>query len=177
VNDEPMQLGCGRDLVALAAQVFDGVSPVDGEHQRSCSHCQAALRRIRAVAHDVQGLAAEPVDVPPGLLRAVMARLRAAPALVTLDVRARGVTMVADDVIAQVAVRAALTVDGVGYASVLGSEPSTGATVGLRVRLVVAYGPSVHAIADGVRAAITADVAALTGAALGSVDVTIDDLA
>lgn len=177
MNDQPPQLACGGELVALAAQVFDGASPVDGEHQRSCAHCQAALRRIRAAARDVQGLAAEPVDVPPRLLRAVMARLRAAPALVTVDVRTHGVTMVADDVIAQVAVRAALTVDGVGYASVLASEPTTGGTVGLRVRLVVAYGPSLYAVADGVRAAITADVARLTGAALESVDVAIDDLA
>ncbi len=177
MNDERMQLACGGDLVALAAQVFEGAAPVDAEHQRSCSRCQAALRRIRAISRDVHGLASEPVGAPPGLLRAVMARLRASPALVTVDVRGRGVTMVADDVIAEVAVRAALSIEGVGYASVLASEPTTAGVVGLRVRLVVAYGPSLHAIADGVRAAITADVAALTGAALGSVDVAVDDLA
>ena len=177
MNDHSTQLVCGRDLVALAAQVFDGAAPVDDRHQLSCSHCQAALRRIRAVADDVRGLAAEPVAVPPGLLRAVMARLRAAPALVTVDLRTHGVTMVADDVIAEVAVRAALSVDGVGYASVLATEPTTAGTVGLRVRLVVSYGPALHAIADGVRAAITRDVTRLTGAALASVDVAIDDLA
>lgn len=177
MNDHRTRLECGRDLSELAAQIFEGAAPVDGEHQRSCAPCQAALRRIRAVADDVRGLAAEPVGVPPGLLRSVMARLRAAPALVTVDVRGRGVTMVADDVIAEVAVRAALSVDGVGYASVLACEPVAAEAVGLRVRLVVAYGPALHAVADEVRSAIARDMAKLTGAGLGSVDVAIDDLA
>jgi len=177
VNGERTRLACGADLHELAGQVFEGAAPADAAHQRSCPHCQAALRRIRAVADDVQGLATEPVAVPPGLLRSVISRLRSVPALVTVDVRTRGATMVADDVIAEVSKRAALSVEDVGYAAVVTSEQTPTGMVGLRVRLVVAYGPALHAVADGVRTAIAQDVAALTGATLRSVDVTIDDLA
>lgn len=177
MNGEHARLACGADLHELARQVFEDAAPADAEHQRSCPHCQAALRRIRAVAHDVQGLAAEPVAIPASLLRSVMSRLRSAPALVTVDVHTRGATMVASDVVAEVARRAALSVDGVNYASVVTSEPTLTGVVGMRVRLVVAYGPVLHAVADGVRAAVADDIATLTGATLRSVDVTIDDLA
>ncbi|MEJ7798688.1 MAG: hypothetical protein WKF42_09330 [Solirubrobacteraceae bacterium] len=177
MNGNRTRLACGADLHQLAEQVFEGAAPADSRHQRSCPQCQAALRRIRAVADDVQGLAAEPVAIPPGLLRSVMSRLRSAPALVTVDVHARGATMVAEDVFNEVARRAALSVEGVGYASVLASEPAASGMVGLRVRLVVVYGPSLPALAVAVRVAVQRDVARLTGATLDCVDVAIDDLA
>lgn len=177
MNGNRTRLACDVDLHDLALQVFDGTASPDLEHQRTCQHCQRALQRIRAVAHDVRGVAAEPVAVPPSLLRSVMSRLRSAPALVTVDVHTLGTTMVADDVIAGVARCAALSVEAVGYASVVASEPSPTGIVGLRVRLVVTYGPPLHGVAVGVRAAVAHDVARLTGATLRSVDVSIDDLA
>lgn len=174
-----MRLPCGADLTVLASQSFDGTTPAeaDAEHQRSCPHCQAALRRIGAVVEDVRGLAAEPVTVPPNLLSSLMARLRSAPALVTVDVHARGATMVSEELVAAVARRAALSVAEVAYASVIATDANATGTVALRSRLVVAYGPPLHEVADRVRAAIAEEVAALTGATLRSIEVTVDDLA
>ena len=48
--------------------------------------------------------------------------------------------------------------------------------VGLRVRLIVAYGPSLPEIADAVRTAVARDVSELTGATPRSIDVSIDDI-
>lgn len=174
-NDK--RLPCGVDLEDLVRQVFEGTPPSDPAHQRSCPHCRAALRRIEGARDDMKGLAAEPVRVPAGILGRVMARVRARTALVTVDVGTRGSTLVADHLIAAVARRAALGVDGVGHASVIAAEEDPAGVVALRVRLIVAYGPSISAIAASVRDAVARDVADLTGATTRSIDVSIDDLA
>jgi len=176
MNHTETHLPCGVDLEDLMRQVFEGAEPVDPDHQRSCRHCQGALRRLRAVADDVHGLASQPVAVPRTLFAAVMAKVRARPALVTVDVKATGTTLVADRVIAEVAERAALWVDGVDYASVIASEERPAGVVGLRVRLIVAYGPALPPIAAEVQRVISRDVIEISGATPRSVDVRIDDL-
>ena len=170
------RLPCGVDVEDLVRQVFEGAEPRDADHQRGCPHCQAALRRIRRAHEDMQGLAAEPVRVPGGILNAVMARIRAKTALVTVDVGTRGSTMVADRLIAEVARRAALGVEAVERAAVVAAEEDPAGVVGLRVRLIVAYGPSLPEVADAVRAAVAGDVARFTGATTRSIDVSIDDI-
>lgn len=170
-------LPCGVQLDDLARQVFDGQAPADPRHQAGCSHCQAALLRVTAMRDDIRGLASEPVEPPPGLVREVMARLRVAPALVTIDVSPHGTTWLAESVVARLARGAALGVEDVVLASVLTTETNEGATVGLRVRLVVAYGPALHGVADQVRERIRAELAAQAGVTVEEVRVSVDDLA
>ncbi|HEY0277285.1 MAG TPA: hypothetical protein VGC32_03350 [Solirubrobacterales bacterium] len=170
-------LPCGVDLENLVRQVFEGAEPVDPAHQRTCPHCQRALRRIRAARDDMRGLAAAPVVVPGGILRAVMARIRAKTALVTVAVGTRGATLVTDHLIADIARRAALAVPAVGHASVITAEEDAPGVIGLRVRLIVAYGPSLEEIATNVRDAISREIAETVGVTPGAIDVSIEDLA
>jgi len=170
-------LPCGTALDDLARQVFDREPAADPAHQTGCADCQAALLRVTAIRDDVRGLASQRVEPPPGLVRQVMARLRVAPALVTIDVSARGRTQVAESVVARLARRAALAVEDVVLASALTTETAEGTTVGLRVRLAVAYGPALHSVADQVRERIRADVVAQTGVTVEEVRVSVDDLA
>lgn len=164
------------DLHELARQVFEDAPAPDAAHQASCPYCRSALERIRAVHADVHGLAAEHVPVPSTLLHSVMARLRHAPALVTIAVDPRGTTTVSESVVTAVARRAALSVSAVSYASAITTDASSTGRVGLRVRLVVAYGPPLGGIAVQVREEIARQVAALTGATLSTVHVAVDDL-
>lgn len=174
MSGEHLALSCGVGLDALARQVFDGDPPVDVDHQRRCAHCHEALDRIRVVAAHLDRVASTSVTVPPGLLRRVMARLRATPSLVTVSVSSRGITEVAQSVVARIARDAAFEVGGVEFASVL---PSDRSRAGLRVRLVVAYGPSLHALADSVRDSVRDATASRAGVHIDQIDVSIDDLA
>jgi hypothetical protein len=54
--------------------------------------------------------------------------------------------------------------------------PAGPGTVALRVRLVVAYGPSLPVLAAAVRKQIVADVRRLTGVQVTEVEVSVDDL-
>lgn len=171
------RLPCGHKVEELASQIFEGTPPEDAEHQAQCRHCRGAMARIAAVRDDVQGLSREPVAVPASIVRSVMARVREASVMVTVDVGLQGATMVAADVIAAVAGRAALAVAGVSYASVVSSDALATGVVELRVRLVVSYGPSLDELGAAVREAIRADIAATMGLAPRRIDVLIDDLA
>lgn len=172
-----LTLPCGADVRTLVRQVFDGEPPADAEHQSHCPHCRAMLERTRATVEDLRGVAAEPVAVPPSLLASVMARIRSAPRLVTVDVDPRGATAVSDQLVASVARRAALSVAEVTYASVIAADSYGSDLVALRVRLVVVYGPPLQSVADRVRDAIAREIGRITGLRLRWVDVAIDDLA
>ncbi len=176
MSDDRLALACGVRLDDLTRQVFDGVAPGDANHQRACRHCDAALDHIRALAAEMNRAASTPVVVPPGLLRRVMARLRAAPALLTVTVGERGITEVGTGVVARIARDAAIAVTGVEFASALPSERASSAMPGLRVRLVVSYGPSLPALAESVRDAVRHATARHTGVRLDRIDVSIDDL-
>ncbi len=171
------RLPCGHDIEEFASQIFEGTAPEDAEHQAQCRHCRAAMARIATVRHDVQGLSRAPVAVPASIVRSVMARVRKASAMVTIDVGLRGATMVAADVIAAVAGRAALAVAGVRYASVVSSDALATGVVELRVRLVVTYGPTLEGLSAAVRDAIRADIEATMVLTPRRIDVLIDDLA
>jgi hypothetical protein len=174
--EDRRRLPCGTDLAELTRQVFDGVPPADPDHQRGCSHCRRALRRIRVAADDVRGVAAEPVAVPGTFLESVMARIRSGPKLITVEITEFGLTTVADNVVGDLAREAALRVEGVRHASVLASEATAGA-VGVRARLVVGYGPVMALIAERVRSEITRSLHDTLRIRTGAVDVLIDDLA
>ena len=174
--DDPRRLPCGTDLAELTRQVFDGVAPIDPDHQRDCPHCRRALRRIRAVADDVRGVATEPVEVPRTLLASVMARVRSRPSLITIELTDLGRTNVADHVVGVLAREAAVRVEGVRHASVLASERSPDG-VDVRARLVIAYGPVMPLLAERVRKAIAAALEGEIGTRPGSIDILIDDLA
>jgi uncharacterized alkaline shock family protein YloU len=175
-TDDRRRLPCGTDLAELTRQVFDGTPPADPGHQRECRHCRRALRRIRAVADDVRGVAAEPVQVPATFLESVMARIRSRPKLITVEVSGSGLTTVADHVVGEVAREAALRVEGVRHAAVIASEATVG-TVDLRARLVVSYGPAMPPLAERVRGAITRSLVGGVGVRTESIEILIDDLA
>jgi len=164
-------------LDELARQVFDSELAHDPEHEQRCPECRAALAHIHAVAKDLNRVATAPVAVPAGLLRRVMARLRTAPALLTVTVGSRGTTEVAESVVARVAREAALHVEGVAFASALPSCRPAEHSSGLRVRLVVSYGPSLHTLAALVRESVGRATAERTGVQIEHIDVSIDDLA
>lgn len=177
MSDDRLILSCGQRLDDLTEQVFDGAEPADRDHQATCPHCQAALGHIRAVEADARGIATERVEVPAGLARQVMARLRAAPGLLTVAVTERGTTNVAEGVVARVAREAAMRVSGVRFASTFPGERSGSGLSGLRMRLVVDYGPSLHALADDVRDRVRRETASRTGVQIDHIHVSIDDLA
>lgn len=172
-----LTLACGAQLDDLTRQVFEGTEPGDFRHQTACPYCRDALAQIRTVSEDVHTVAALPVAVPPSLLRRVMARLRTTPSLVTVTVGEAGMTEVAESVVARVAREAALAVSGVTFASALSQGGSASGAPGLRIRLVVAFGPPLHGLADTVRDSVRRSTARYTGVQVDQIDVCIDDLA
>lgn len=169
------QLPCGADLEALVLQVFDSDPPRDAGHQAGCPHCQAALERLGAVHGTIGRLAAEPVAAPPDLVRQVMHRLRQDENAVLVAADERGIVTVSERIVTQVAVRAARAVPEVTFASVKLTEGIIASPLRLSVRLVVAFGPSLHDVSDAARTRIRAAVAELVGVPVGAVDVVIDD--
>jgi uncharacterized alkaline shock family protein YloU len=177
MSGDPKRLPCGADLEELSRQVFEGEPARDPDHQAGCEYCRAALRRLRSLAGDLNGVAAVEVKPSRSMVSAVLSRIRARPALITVDVQERGATMVSDAVVAEVARLAAGTVPGVRHASVIASEERPDGVVALRAHLVVALGPSLPEVAEEVKQAVAAAVSELTGATPRSVDVTVEDLA
>lgn len=193
------ELPCGRPLAPLVEQVADRGPPAELEHQAACRYCQAALAELDAIWGDVGELARQRVEVPPGLLAAAMRRIArergggghrrpsgpppgARPGRPTnhaLLTAPRGSTRIADGVVAAVAGRAAVAVAGV---RVRGRAPAEvridGATValGLELTLALALGASLPPLVAAVRAAVIADVEALTGLSVTAVDVAVADV-
>jgi uncharacterized alkaline shock family protein YloU len=192
------ELPCGRALAPLVEQVAERTPPADPEHQAGCPYCGAALAELEALWSDVGELARERVEVPPGLVAAVMRRIRRErdgedpPARATgrrgprpgrpgdhAVLRSpRGATRVADEVVAALAGRAALAVVGV---SLPGRSPVEahfdGAAVALALELTVALGPPLPALIRAVRVGVIAEVEALTGLTVTAVNVAVVDLA
>ena len=176
LSDPSELLPCGTKLGALITQVAEGAPAADPAHQAKCPYCQASLRRIRELWSDVRALADEPVRAPRGLLDEVIARVRGPVGAVTLRDATRGHTRVSEAVLAGVARRIAQAMPTVAFASVLAYAAGPG-TVALRVRLVVAYGPSLPVLAAAVREQIVTHVRRLTDVQVTEVEVSVDDLA
>ena len=148
--DPSERLPCGTELAALITQVAERAPAADPAHQAECPYCQPSLERIGELWSDVRALADEPVRAPRGLLDEVMARVGGPAGFVTLRDATRGHTQVSVAVLAGVARRIAQAMPAVAFASVLAHAAGPG-TVALRVRLVVAYGPSLPVLAAAVR--------------------------
>ena len=168
-------LPCGRDLLALVEQVTDGRPPADPEHQRTCPHCQEALARLRASGDALRGLAAQPVEPPRGLADRVLGGLRReGPGIVVSD-GPGGRDEIASSVLCRTARVAALEVDGVRAASVVAEARDEG--VVLDVHVVAAIDRPLPELAERLREAVAAHVAAVTGVRVRAVDVAVDDVA
>lgn len=167
---------CGTKLAPLIAQVADGAPAADPAHQAECPYCQAALSHIRELWSDVQALADLPIRAPRGLLDEVRARISGPGDAVTLPDATNGRTQISEAVLAGIAREAAQAIPAVAFASVLAHAAGPGSVV-LRVRLVTAYGPSLHHLAGAVREQIVTHVRRMTGVRVTEVDVSIDDLA
>jgi hypothetical protein len=174
--DPSERLPCGTELAALITQVAEGAPAADPAHQAECPYCQPSLERIRELWSDVRALADEPVRAPRGLLDEVMARVSGPAGFVTLRGATRGHTQVSVAVLAGVARRIAEAMPAVAFASVLAHAVGPG-TVALRVRLVVAYGPSLPVLAAAVREQIVTHVRRLTDVRVTAVELSVDDLA
>jgi cell envelope-related Asp23 family protein len=176
VGNPSERLPCGTELAALITQVADGAPAVDPGHQAECPYCRASLGRIGELWSDVRVVADAPVRAPRGLLDEVIGRLSGPAGAVTLRGATRGHTEVSEAVLAGIARRIAQAMPAVVFASVLAHAVGPG-TVALRVRLVVAYGPSLPALAAAVRAQIVTHVRRLTDVQVIEVEVSVDDLA
>jgi uncharacterized alkaline shock family protein YloU len=174
-------LACGTPLEVLIDQVAEGQTPLDGAHQAACVYCQAALVALGDAWGDLQAFAREPVPVPVGLSERIMSRIEAliariGDAVVLID--ERGETRVSERVIARVARAAALTVPGVVLPSAMWIvvDSRDRGRVRLGLRLVIAFGPSIEALADAVRERVGAVVSAQTGARVAGVDIAVQDI-
>lgn len=166
------KLGCGRDLAPLVDQIAEGAPAPDPGHQAQCPFCQDALVRLR-VAHDaLREVAGESVPVPRGLSARVLERLRRERRDLVIGASAAGRDTVSEFIVAQIARRAALAVDGVLNASV--STDATEAGVSLRLHLTAELGPPLPELADTVRDHVGDDVWALAGVRVLRVDVAVD---
>ena len=122
VNPEDLlstvDLPCGHNVDELLEQAADGQTENLTVHQRTCVHCQSALREFRRLWEPVHRLAAEPVTVPAALRAAVAAQVRKLVADVwyTLQLNEGGAVRVAARVVATIARDAARTVPGVRVA-------------------------------------------------------------
>jgi len=170
------RLPCGTKLAALITQVAERAPAADPAHQATCPYCQPSLERIRELWNDVRALANEPVRAPRGLLDEVMARLSRPAGAVTLRGATQGHTQISEAVLAGVARRIAQAMPAVAFASVSAHAAGPG-TVALRVRLVVAYGPSLPLLAAAVREQIGTHVRRMTDVQVTEVELSIDDLA
>lgn len=174
-------LACGTSLEALIVQVAEHQTPVGGAHQAACAYCQAALVALGEAWGEVQAFARQPVAVPAGLTERIMSRIGALIARIgdsVVLIGGRGETRVSERVVGRVARAAALTVPGVVLPSALRIvvDPRDRGRIRLSLRLVIAFGPSIDALANTVRARVSARVSAQTGARVAGVDIAVEDI-
>jgi uncharacterized alkaline shock family protein YloU len=117
-DDAVRGIPCGADLDELIEQAAYGRSGQLTDHERSCLHCQAALREYSRVWEHVRGLAAEQVSLPAAVRTSVSRQIRklTADAWYTLDVADGGAIRIAARVVATIARDAARQVPGVRVA-------------------------------------------------------------
>ena len=181
MNTDDQRLPCGVELEALLIQVADDQPAPDPDHQDSCPYCQATLRRLRQGWADVQTLAQQPVSIPPGLTAKIMERVRALAARVANSIllgHTHGETRISHDAIAKVIARLTTTVPGVVFASAkpLPEDPPHPVRLGVSLRLVITFGPTITKITSAIRDLLGRRVPPLTGAELTHIDITVNDI-
>jgi uncharacterized alkaline shock family protein YloU len=191
-------LACGADADQLLEQAADGLAGELTAHQRSCPHCQAALREFSRIWEPVRSLAAQHVSLPAAVRTAVTRQVRrlTADAWCTLDLTEGGTIRIAARVVARIARDAGRQVAGVrvvfgrstgaraaGRAEAATMHHHPGGAVGVLgrtavIELAVAaeYGQRLDAIARAVQQRAIVELRSKAGLTDVVVNVTIDDV-
>lgn len=192
-------LPCGENLDDILAQAADGHADQRTAHQRSCPHCQAALREFTQLWQPISDAAAEPLTVPAALKAAVTAQIRRLVADVwyTLQITDGGTVRVAARVVATIARDTARKVPGVRVALGRSTESKLaalveeatlrhrhpqaavgvlGRTAVVDLALAVTYGEPVDAIARQVQQNVIAELRTKIGLHDVAVNITVDDV-
>jgi uncharacterized alkaline shock family protein YloU len=197
------RLTCGRQTEDVLAQVTAGRGGDRDAHQRRCPHCQAALVEYERLWAPLTELAAEKPSAPDSIVENALRRIRGAVEHLDYGVleSARGRTRVSARVVVAVARESAQGVPGVRVA--LGKHitgrtgdrsdvrdgtavnPAGGAEVvagvagrstAIEITLAADYGVDLYRLGEHVRAAVAAEVRALTDLEPVQVTVIIDDI-
>lgn len=192
------RLACGAGADELLEQAAAGLAGQLAGHQRSCPHCQAALREFSRIWEPVRSLAAEQVRLPAAVRTAVTRQIRrlTADAWYTLDLTEGGVIRIAARVVARIARDAGRQVTGVrvvfgrstgasaaGHAEAATRHHHPGSAAGVLGRAAVidlavaaGYGQELNAIARSVQERAIAELRSKAGLKDVIVNVTIDDV-
>lgn len=197
------RLTCGLRVEDVLAQVTAGRGGDRDAHQRQCPHCQAALVEYERLWAPLTELAAEKPIAPDSIVENALRRIRGAVEHLDYGVleSARGRTRISARVVVAVARESAQAVPGVRVA--LGkhitsrtgdrsdvrdgtaANPASGAQVvagvagrstAIEITLAADYGIDLHRLGEHIRAAVTAEVRALTDLEPVQVTVIIDDI-
>ncbi len=193
------RLPCGAAVSELFDQVAEGHDSQLSAHQAGCPHCRAVLAEIGELWAPVRQLAAEQVSAPPGMVAAVMSRVRELAREVWYAVLPadRGTTRIAARVVGAIARRAAAGVPGVKVVLGRSTDPAqvrttrratdrhaypgtavgvAGGRVAIDLALAVAYGLPIPEVSAQVQQTVVFHVRAATGVADVEVNVTVDDV-
>ncbi len=168
----PVPLPCGRDPDELVDQVWDGRGHDLDDHQRSCPHCRARLRRHQHAHALVTDLSRVRVQAPTGFVHRVMQRVRDGDATdVPIHVGRTGTTSVSATVVELLATVAAHDVRGI--TAVRGVVAGDGA---LTMAVTVDVHRPVPDTVAAVRHHVAHSVERLAGLTVGSIDITVRDV-
>ncbi|GAB3210574.1 hypothetical protein ACQEU5_13845 [Marinactinospora thermotolerans] len=168
------RLPCGTDLTTLAGHLAEGALTA---HERNCSHCRGAVRRLRALDSARDDLASESVSAPPQLLDEVMrvVRTEGRPGrALPVPPEQHGVTRVREPAAARILRTAAETVGGISVGRCRISEEDEGLSVLLTAR--VETGAAIPELAEAARRAVRDAARHQLGWTLIRVDVEVVDL-
>jgi uncharacterized alkaline shock family protein YloU len=198
------RLRCGRRVEDVLAQVAAGHGDDRDPHQRHCLHCQAALAEYERLWAPLVELAAEKLSAPDSIVENALRRIRGVVEHLDYGVLESGVgrTRISARVVVVVARESAQSVPGVRVAlskhltsrtgdradvgdgdaavdSAGGAEVVAGVagrSTAIEITLAADYGVDLHRLGEHVRAAVTAEVRALTDLEPVQVTVIIDDV-
>ncbi len=180
-DDTELVLPCGRTLHQVWADAREGRTDA---HTEACPSCQEALAEFAVLQRTTDRLRSEEVDVPAGLGRAVMGRVRTELRLGRLIPLGRPEehACVAESAVATVLRAAADRVRGTRARGcrVTPLRDATGAAVpgpvSVQVEISVAYGVDIPEAAAAVRTRVVRAARDSVGIDVGSVHVTAVDL-
>jgi uncharacterized alkaline shock family protein YloU len=198
------RLTCGRQVDDVVAQVAAGHGGDRDAHQQNCPHCHAALAEYERLWAPLTELAAEKPSAPDTIVEKVLRRIRGAVEHADCGVleSSRGRTRISARVVVAVARESAQAVPGVrvalskhitrrtggrsdGHDGGTAVNPAGGAEVvvglagrstAIEITLAADYGADLHRLGEHVRAAVAAEIRALTDLEPVQVTVIIDDI-
>jgi uncharacterized alkaline shock family protein YloU len=170
--DTDRRLPCGRTEESLLDAAVEAGALLDA-HQQGCPHCRAALQVLRARWSAM--VAADDVQVPPGLIERMVSRVRSGmgePGYVEIPAprgRLRIAQSVLEDIVSQVVAEHGLPVLGCRA-----SQTTEGLSV--EVRVVMRHRTAAARAAQSARLAVIAAVHEWTGLDVRTVDVAVVDV-